>query len=254
MRVAIVGAGPGDPELITLRGKRLIATADLIVYAGSLVNPAVLQWKKPDTTAYDSASMTLEEVCKLYDEHRDRAGLIVRLHTGDPSMYGAIQEQIDYCDQHDIEVEVVPGVSSVFAAAAALKRELTLPGISQTVILTRAAGRTPVPDEERLDRLAAHGATLAIFLSATLIESVARDLTPHYGPDAPVRIVQRASWSDERILEATLGDVAKKVHEAGIRGQAMIFVGRVLDPGADGYQRSCLYDPGFAHGRRGASQ
>lgn len=247
MKVAIVGAGPGDPELITLKGKRYLEAADLVVYAGSLVNPALLGFARSGVPALDSAGMTLEEVLAVYADNADKEGLIVRLHTGDPSMYGAIQEQLDFCADRGIETEVVPGVSSVFAAAAAVQRELTLPGISQTLILTRAAGRTPVPEAERLPALASHGATLAIFLSATLLESVAEELRPAYGADCPVRVVHRASWPDQRIIRGTLDDIAEKAD--GLGGQAMILVGRTLDPDAD-YGRSKLYDPAFSHGRR----
>ncbi len=251
MRVAFIGAGPGDPELITRKGARLLGEADVVVYAGSLVNPALLGLARPGTPAYDSAGMTLEEVLAVYEERRAEPGLIARLHTGDPAMYGAIQEQLDYCEASGIETEVVPGVSSVFAAAAALRRELTLPGLSQTLILTRAAGRTPVPEAERLSTLASHGATMAVFLSAGLLEGLVAELLPSYGPDAPVRVVHRASWPDERVISGTLADIAGKA--AGLGGQAMILVGRVLDPG-DEYERSRLYDPGFSHGRRSASR
>lgn len=248
MRVCFVGAGPGDPELITVKGRGLLERADIVVWAGSLVNPALLERCRPDALVYDSAGMTFEEVAAVYEEHREREGLIVRLHTGDPSMYGAIQEQIDFCAARGIPTEVVPGVSSVFAAAAALKRELTLPGVSQTLILTRAAGRTPVPDGEGLAALGAHGATMAVFLSATLVGDLVRDLTPSYGADCPVRIVHRASWPDQRIIEGTLADIAGKT--AGLGGQAMILVGPVLAAEGSGYARSKLYDPAFSHGRR----
>lgn len=251
MRVAFIGAGPGDPELITVKGARLVAGADVVVYAGSLVNPAVLSGVRPGVPVFDSAGMTLDEVLAVYDERRDEPGLIARLHTGDPSMYGAIQEQLDWCEARGIPTEVVPGVSSVFAAAAALRRELTLPGVSQTLILTRAAGRTPVPEAESLASLAAHGATMAVFLSVGLMDEVVRSLEPAYGPDAPVRVVHRASWPDERVVAGRLSDIAAKVAEAGLRGQAMILVGSVLDPGA-GYDTSKLYDAGFSHGRREA--
>lgn len=249
MKLAIVGAGPGDPELITVKGMRYLERADAVVYAGSLVNPELLSHTRPGIPIFDSAAMTLEEVLEVYREREDTEGLIVRLHTGDPSMYGAIQEQIDFCSARGMDIEVVPGVSSAFAAAAAIKRELTLPGISQTLIMTRAAGRTPVPETEELSRLAAHGATMAVFLSAGLLDEVAAGLLPSYGEGCPVRVVHRASWPDQRIIEGTLSDIARKA--TGLGGQAMILVGRTLDPGAAGYERSKLYDPGFAHGRRG---
>ncbi len=271
MRLAIVGAGPGDPELITLKGRRLLGEADLVIYAGSLVNPALLEFRRPDAKVYDSAAMTLEEVLAIYDENAGREGLIVRLHTGDPSLYGAIQEQIDHCLARGMEVEVVPGVSSVFAAAAALKRELTLPGLGQTLILTRAAGRSSVPERESLSRLASHGATMAIFLSAGLLPELLRDLIPHYGPDCPLRMVHRASWPDERIVRTSLGEMEARLAlpggspwaenstedsggtgsiSGGPTGQVMILVGPVLGAAPADYEKSKLYDPGFSHGRR----
>ncbi len=245
MKVAIVGAGPGDPELITVKGRRLLEAADIIIYAGSLVNPELLAFVRLGIPIRDSSGMTLEEIVAIYAENADKDGLIVRLHTGDPSLYGAIQEQIDFCAGHDIPVEVVPGVSSVFAAAAALKRELTLPGLSQTLILTRAVGRTPVPEAEGLVKLGAHGATMAIYLSATLIAELVRELMSSYGADCPVRLVHHASWPDQKIIEGTLADIETKA--AGLGGQAMILVGHVLDPSVSGYGRSRLYDPEFSH-------
>ncbi len=254
MRVAIVGAGPGDPELITVKGRNLLAEADMVIYAGSLVNPAILSYARRGVPTYDSASMTLEEVVALYDANASREGLIVRLHTGDPSMYGAIQEQIDHCHARGIPVEVVPGVSSVFAAAASVKREFTLPGISQTLILTRAEGRTPVPEREKLSSLAAHGASMAIFLSATLLPGLVEDLIASYGADCPLRLVYRASWPDEKTLSATLGSALRLMEAdeffSGVRGQLMILVGPALGASSDAYERSRLYDPSFSHGRR----
>ena len=252
MRVAIIGAGPGDPELLTVKGARLLEEADIVVYAGSLVNPDLLRRARPGVPIFDSSGMTLEEVLSIYESNRDREGLIARLHTGDPSLYGAIQEQIDFCRDREIPIEVVPGVSSVFAAAAALKRELTLPGVSQTVILTRQEGRTPVPEAERLPKLAVHGATLAIFLSAGRVDEVVDALLPSYGAATPVRVVHKASWPDERVVSGTLADIADRVREAGFGGQSMILVGAALAPGAAGYERSKLYDPKFSHGRRDA--
>ncbi len=254
MKVWIVGAGPGDPELITVKGHRLIQEADVVVFAGSLVNPALLSAVQPGTPLHDSSLMTLEEICALYTRYERVDGSIVRLHSGDPSVYGAIQEQIDFCRSRCIPVEVVPGVSSVFAASAAIARELTLPGISQAVVLTRIAGRTPVPEKQRLAAFGATGATLAVFLSTQLIEQVVSELIPSCGGDMPVKVVFRASWPDQRIVEGTLADIASKIFSAGFEGQAMILVGRVLDAPASSSMRSRLYDPSFSHGRREASQ
>ncbi len=252
MKVWIVGAGPGDPELVTVKGLRLIREADVVVYAGSLVNQALLSEARPGIPLHDSSRMTFEQVCGLYTLYEKTEGSIVRLHSGDPSMYGAIQEQIDFCRSRSIPVEVVPGVSSVFAAAAAVRRELTLPGISQTVVLTRVAGRTPVPEQQRLAALGSTGATLAIFLSTQLIRQVVNELLLPCGADTPVRVVSRASWPDQRILEGTLADIADTVRSAGIDSQAMILVGRALAARAPSYERSKLYDPSFAHGYRKA--
>jgi precorrin-4/cobalt-precorrin-4 C11-methyltransferase len=250
MKVWIVGAGPGDPELITLKGRRLLAEADLVVYAGSLVNPELLKLARPGVPAFDSASMTLEEVLSLYDERAALEGSIVRLHTGDPSIYGAIQEQIDHCESAGIPVEVVPGVSSVFAAAASLKREFTLPGVSQSLVITRMAGRTPVPDSESLASFAAHRSSMALFLSGGLLPEAARELLSSYPPDTPVRMVRRASWPDEEKLACTLAELASGEvgFPKGVEGQVMVLLGPAL--AASAYDRSKLYDPGFTHGRR----
>jgi precorrin-4/cobalt-precorrin-4 C11-methyltransferase len=253
MKVWIVGAGPGDPELITLKGRRLIAEADLIVYAGSLVNPELLEFARPGIPIFDSASMTLEEVLAIYDEKAALEGSIVRLHTGDPSIYGAIQEQIDHCEAAGIPVEVVPGVSSVFAAAASLKREFTLPGVSQSLIITRAAGRTPVPDSESLSSFASHRASMALFLSGSLLSEAAAELLSSYPPDTPVRMVRRASWPDEESFACALSELAagSAVFSSGKEGQVMVLIGPAL--AATDYDRSKLYDPGFSHGRRKGS-
>jgi precorrin-4/cobalt-precorrin-4 C11-methyltransferase len=247
----MVGAGPGDPELITLKGRRLLGEADLVVYAGSLVNPRLLEFTRPGVPTFDSAAMTLEQVLALYDERKDAEGTIVRLHTGDPSIYGAIQEQIDWCEAAGIPVEVVPGVSSVFAAAASLRRELTLPGVSQSLIITRVGGRTPVPDAESIASLAAHGTSMALFLSGGLLPEAASALLTSYPPDTPVRIVRRASWPDEEITARRLDELAGtgKSRE-GKDGQVMVLVGPALAP--ESYEHSRLYDLGFTHGRRNA--
>lgn len=252
--VIFVGAGPGDPELITLKGSRALERADRVIYAGSLVNPALLELCRPETPFHDSAHLTLEEVVALMSEGTRRGEMIVRLHTGDPSMYGAIKEQFEYLDKQGIPYSVIPGVSSVFSAAAAVKSEFTLPDISQTLILTRLAGRTPVPVGESLTKLAQHQASMAIFLSVQDMDSVVTALLEGgYPATTPIAVVAKASWPDEEILLGTLETIAEKVKQTGIRKQAQILVGDFLDP-ANGYARSKLYDPTFTHEYRKGSE
>ncbi|MDY6268497.1 MAG: precorrin-4 C(11)-methyltransferase [Selenomonadaceae bacterium] len=250
--IHIVGAGPGDPELITMKGARLLKEADVVIYAGSLVNPKLLDLCKAGAEIHDSASMTLDEVLAVIAAAEKRGQTTVRLHTGDPSVYGAIQEQMDAFKKRGYDYDVTPGVSSCFATAAALRQEYTLPGISQTLIITRGAGRTPVPEAERLRSLAAHGATMCIYLSVSMMEDVAKELIAGgYDATTPVAIVQRASWPDEKVVRGTLADIAEKVKAEGIDRQAMIVVSRCLD--AD-YDLSRLYAPEFSHGFRQASK
>lgn len=243
--VCFVGAGPGAPDLITLRGQRALASADVIIYAGSLVNPELLAVAKPSCRILNSASMTLEEVL-LEIEHAEQQGLFtVRLHTGDPSLYGAIREQIDALIKRGIAYEIVPGVSSFCAAAAALGAEYTLPGVSQTVIITRMEGRTPVPEREEIASLAAHHATMVIFLSASMIEELsARLIAGGYGADTPAAVVYKASWPDEKVVRGTLSTIAGLAEREGIDKTALITVGDFL---GNDYQRSLLYHPGFSH-------
>ncbi len=245
--VYFIGAGPGDPELITVKGKRVIEGADLVLYTGSLVPEAVVQKIKPGARRISSAGLTHEEVIALIGETVKAGGRVARVHTGDPSIYGAIGEQMDALDLREISYEVIPGVSSFVASAAALRREFTRTGVSQTVILTRRAGRTPVPEEESIVALSKHRATMAIFLSVQAIDEVVEDLLTHYPVETPVAVVQRASWPDQKIVEGTLADIAGKVKEAGITRTAQILVGRFLE--SEG-ARSLLYDPTFAHGYR----
>ena len=252
MQVYIVGAGAGDPELITLKGHRLLKEADVIIYAGSLVNPALLDFAKAGAEIHDSASMTLPEVIETIEKAVAKGLLVVRLHTGDPSIYGAIQEQMDALKKKGIDFEVVPGVSSFLATAAALKQEYTLPGISQTVIITRNEGRTPVPEREKLRSLAAHQATMCIFLSITMLSDVVAELIAGgYAPDTPIAIVQRASWPEQKIVRATLETIVAEIADKGIDRTAMIVVSRCL--GAD-YELSRLYAPEFSHMFREASK
>ena len=252
MQVYIVGAGAGDPELITLKGHRLLKEADVIIYAGSLVNPALLDFAKAGAEIHDSASMTLPEVIETIEKAVAKGLLVVRLHTGDPSIYGAIQEQMDALKKKNIDFEVVPGVSSFLATAAALKQEYTLPGISQTVIITRNEGRTPVPEREKLRSLAAHQATMCIFLSITMLADVVKELIEGgYAPDTPIAIVQRASWPEQKIVRATLETIVAEIADKGIDRTAMIVVSRCLGAG---YELSRLYAPEFSHMFREASK
>ncbi len=248
-KVYIIGAGPGDPDLMTLKGRRLVEEADVLIYAGSLVNPEVMKWRKADAQIHNSASMTLDEVIEVMLEGLEADKTVVRLHTGDPSIYGAIKEQIDRLAAHGIDVDITPGVSSFVASAAALKKEFTLPSVSQTVICTRLEGRTPVPEAEALEKLASHQASMAIFLSVQMIENVVERLTHHYAVTTPIAVVQRATWPDQKIVTGTLEDIALKVKEAGITKTAQILVGDFLDTD---YELSKLYDPGFTHEYRTA--
>lgn len=250
--VHIVGAGPGDPELITVKGKRLLEEADIIIYAGSLVPKALLGYAKEGCDIHNSAHMTLDEVIDVIAAGVKENKKVVRLHTGDPAIYGAIQEQMDKLNKLGIEYTVVPGVSSFLATAAALKQEYTLPGISQTVIITRNEGRTPVPEREKLRSLAAHQSTMCIFLSITMLDKVVEELiSGGYAPDTPIAIVQRASWPEQRIFRATLETIVETIKDQNVDRTAMIVVSRCL--GAD-YELSRLYAPEFSHGFREASK
>lgn len=248
--ISFVGAGPGAPDLITVRGLHLLQQADVILYAGSLVNPELLQSAKETCTIFNSASMTLEEVVGVMLGAERDGKKTVRLHTGDPSIYGAIREQMDALDRHGIAYEVVPGVSSFCGAAAALRAEYTLPGISQTVILTRMAGRTPVPEPEEISKLAAHQATMVIFLSTGMLPALTeRLLIGGYAPDTPAALVYKATWDDEKTVRCTVQTLADTADEYGITKTALVLIGHFL---GDRYERSCLYDPAFAHGFRDA--
>lgn len=243
--VYIVGAGPGDPELITVKGQRLLQEADVIIYAGSLVNPALLDYAKADCKIYNSASMTLGDVIETITAAVGEGKKVVRLHTGDPAIYGAIQEQMDELSRRNIEYTVVPGVSSFLATAAALKQEYTLPEISQTVIVTRAEGRTPVPEKEKLQLLASHQATMCIFLSVHMISDIVKQLEEGGYPETtPIAVVQKASWPEQKIVRGTLKTIANIVKENNISRTAMIVVGKCLDTE---YAKSRLYAPEFSH-------
>ena len=244
-QVYFVGAGPGDPDLITVKGRRLLSEADVVIYAGSLVNPALLAATREACEIHNSASMTLQEVIEVMQKAVAAEKMVVRLHTGDPSIYGAIQEQIDCLNQLGIRWEVIPGVSSFLASAAALGQEYTLPGISQTVIITRMEGRTPVPDREKIRSLAEHQATMCIFLSVHMFADLVRDLMEGgYPADTPVAVVEKASWPDQRIFRGTLTTIADQLAAAGVNRTAMVIIGKVL---AGEYERSRLYAPEFGH-------
>jgi len=247
MKVYFIGAGPGDPDLITVKGSKILAKADAVIYAGSLVSPEILGWCREDALIMDSAGMDLEEVCAVYGENREKEGIIARVHTGDPSLFGAIQEQMEYLRAEEIPYEIIPGVSSFQAAAAALEQEYTLPGVSQTLIITRAEGRTPVPEKEDLEVLARARATMALFLSISFIDRVCEKLMTSYPGSTPAAIVYRASWPDQKILRGTLETLPALVKESGITRQALIIVGEVLN---QNFEYSKLYDPAFTHGWR----
>lgn len=248
--IYFIGAGPGDVELITVKGRRLLDEADCIVYAGSLVNKRLLHGCR--ATLHDSAGMDLDQIIEVMHSAWLRGGRVVRLHTGDPSIYGAIKEQMARLDAHGVPYAVVPGVTSAAGAAAALKAELTLPEVSQTVIITRQEGRTPVPQGEKLRELAAHQATMMIFLSVSLLERVVEELQAGgYPPQTPIVVVERATWENEKIVRGTLTTICEAVQAERIVKTAMICVGRVF--GEDELQAvSKLYDPSFSHGTREA--
>lgn len=244
-KVIFIGAGPGDPELLTIKGKNVIEIADVIVYAGSLVNKEVLNCSKDDAEIYNSASMDLNEMVKIMVDSVNGGKLVARVHTGDPSIYGAIAEQMRELKKENIKFEVIPGVSSVFGSAAALESELTLPEISQTVIITRPEGRTPKPPKESLSSLSKHEATMCIFLGIGMIDEVVNELKEGYANDTPVAVVRKATWPDELIIKGTLDDIAEKVKKENITKTAMILVGEALNP--KDFNPSKLYEKDFKH-------
>ncbi len=242
--VHIVGAGCGAADLITVRGKKLLEEADVIIYAGSLVNPGLLEYAHEGCEIYDSAKMTLEEVISVIEAAEKAGKTSVRLHTGDPCLYGAIGEQMRELNRLGIDYDITPGVSSFSGAAAALRTEYTLPDVSQTVIITRAEGNTPVPKTEKLSLLASHGSTMVLFLSTGLLDKVTAELTEGgYAPDTPAAIVYKASWPDEKVLRCTVATLRQTAEENGIRKTALIVVGKFLE---SEFSRSFLYDPGFS--------
>ena len=242
--VWFVGAGPGDPELITVKGQKLLREADTVIYAGSLVNPALLGETKAGCAIYNSATMTLEQVIEIMVAEEKKGRKVVRLHTGDPSIYGAIREQMDALRKRDILFQVCPGVSAFCGAAAALKMEYTLPDVSQSVILTRRAGRTPVREAENLESLAQHGATMVIFLSTSMAEKVSADLIRGgYAPETPAAIVYKATWPEEKTFRCTVETLGRTAKENHLTKTALLIVGAAAGTGA--YSKSCLYDANF---------
>ena len=251
--VHFVGAGSGAPDLITVRGQRLLSEADVIIYAGSLVNPALLDYKKEGCRVYDSAKMTLEQVTDVMRQAEKEGLTTVRLHTGDPCIYGAIREQMDILEEAGIQYDSTPGVSAFCGAASALDMEYTLPGISQSVIITCMAGRTPMPEKESIESFAAHGATMVIFLSTGMLEKLSgRLIKGGYAPETPAAIVYKATWPDEEKYICTVDTLARTAAEHGITKTALIIVGGAV--AQSGYERSKLYDPGFATEFREASE
>ncbi|GGG13954.1 precorrin-4 C(11)-methyltransferase [Paenibacillus abyssi] len=252
-KVYIVGAGPGDPELITVKGLNILKQADLVLYTDSLVNDDLIAQAGEHTQVMQSSGMDLEQMVEVMVQAVKAGKSVARVHTGDPAMYGAVLEQLVLLKQNGVTYEIIPGVSSVFAAAAVIGAELTVPDLTQTVILTRAEGRTPVPEREKLKDLASHHCTVALFLSATLAKKVVREfLEAGWSEETPVAVVQRATWPDQKIVRTTLKHLDEDLRKAGIRMHAMILTGWALDPTItqrDAY-RSKLYDKAFTHGYR----
>ena len=243
-KVYFIGAGPGDPELITIKGQRIVKEADVIIYAGSLVPREVIECHKEGAEVHNSASMSLDEVIDVTVKAVKEGKKVARVHTGDPAIYGAHREQMDMLDEYGIEYEVIPGVSSFLASAAVIKKEFTLPNVSQTVICTRMEGRTPVPEKEKLASLAKHRASMAIFLSVQMIGKVVEELATSYPMTTPVAVVQRATWSDQKIVLGTLENIEEEVKKSGINKTAQILVGDFL---GNEYEKSKLYDKTFTH-------
>ena len=242
--IHFVGAGSGAADLITIRGQKFLQEADIIVYAGSLVNPQLLDYAKPGCSIYNSAKMTLEEVMEVMIEGAEQGKTVVRLHTGDPCLYGAIREQMDILDEKGLDYDYCPGVSSFCGAASALNLEYTLPDVSQSVIITRMAGRTPVPPKESIESFAAHNATMVVFLSTGLLEELSRRLIAGgYSEDTPAAIVYKATWDDEKSFVCTVGTLAQTAAENNITKTALMIIGDVV--GCRNYDRSKLYDPTF---------
>jgi len=248
-KVIFVGAGPGDPDLLTIKARRVIEQADVIIYAGSLVNPEIIKLAKPNAEVYNSAFMDRTAINQLMVNNAKAGKLVARVHSGDPTIYGAFKEEADYLKKEGVKYETVPGVSALTAAAAALDMELTLPGVTQTVIITRASVRVPVPDRESLRNLAVHQATMVIFAGIHVIEKIVNELVAGgYPPTTPVGVVYKATWPEQKVIIGTLEDIAQKVRDAKIYKTALIIVGEAVKPSH--YSLSKLYDPTFTHSYR----
>ncbi|MCR5670462.1 MAG: precorrin-4 C(11)-methyltransferase [Butyrivibrio sp.] len=251
--VNFVGAGPGAADLITVRGMELIKKADVIIYAGSLVNPGLLKYAKEGAKIYNSAEMTLEEVLEVMIPAAKKGQEVVRIHTGEPSIYGAVREQMDALDKADVTYASCPGVSACFGAAASLNLEYTLPGVSQTLIISRLEGKTGVPEKEKIELLASHGASMALYLSAGMLKELSKKLTEGgYDPKTPAAIVYKATWPEEKKILCSVGDMADAAEKEGISNLAVVLVGDVI--GHRDYERSKLYDPTFETGFRNAKE
>jgi precorrin-4/cobalt-precorrin-4 C11-methyltransferase len=248
--VYFVGSGPGDPELITIKAKRLVEIADVIIYSGSLLNPSILEYAKKEASLYDAAKLDRNEIYGILRDSTKDGKLAIRFHDGDPGIFSTIREQIDKLERDEINCEVVPGITSLLGAAASMNLELTLPGITQTIIITRAEFRTPVPDREKISELSKHGATMAFYLSVHLLDKVIEELLKGgvYNNETPVAIVYKATWKEEKILKGTLETISKKVRDERIVKTALIVVGDVISPKK--YEFSKVYDSQFTHGFR----
>ena len=250
--VYFVGSGPGDPELITLKAKKLVEQADVIIYSGSLLNPKILEYAKKSAQFYDAALLDREKIYHILRNSTKDGKLAIRFHDGDPGLFSTIREQIDKLEKDGLQCKVVPGITAILGAAAVMNLELTLPGNTQTLIITRAEFRTPVPDREKISELAKHGATMAFYLSVHLIADVVEQLLKGgvYTKETPTAIVYKATWEDQKIISGTLGDIVKKTRESKIIKTALIIVGDTIAPKK--YEFSKVYDAGFTHGYRRA--
>jgi precorrin-4/cobalt-precorrin-4 C11-methyltransferase len=248
--VYFVGSGPGDPELITIKAKKLIEQADIIVYSGSLLNPKILEYTKKDAQLYDAALLDREKIYSILRDSTKQGKLAIRFHDGDPGLFSTIREQIDKLEKDGLRCIVVPGITAILGAAAAMNLELTLPGNTQTVIITRAEFRTPVPEREKISELAKHGATMVFYLSVHLISDIVEEILKGgiYNKETPAAVVYRATWEDQKIIKGTLGNIVNKTKESKIIKTALIIVGDVLAP--TNYQFSKVYDASFTHGYR----
>ncbi|MGN6351589.1 MAG: precorrin-4 C(11)-methyltransferase [Candidatus Nitrosocosmicus sp.] len=248
--VYFVGSGPGDPELITIKAKKLVEIADVIIYSGSLLNPSILEYAKKEASLYDAAKLDRNEIYGILRDSTKEGKLAIRFHDGDPGIFSTIREQIDKLERDEINCEVVPGITSLLGAAASMNLELTLPGITQTIIITRAEFRTPVPDREKISELSKHGSTMAFYLSVHLLDKVIEELLKGgvYNNETPIAIVYKATWKEEKILKGTLETISKKVRDERIVKTALIVVGDVISPKK--YEFSKVYDAQFTHGFR----